>query len=271
MPHRISTASELAARLEDWPTGLFAIDGYPAAGKSTLAKEIAGLLHIPLIHLDDFLVRGEGGFIEFIKYSELSAALNARPVIVEGVCLLAVAKRLGMAPDVHIYVEDLSGSRGPRAASALGAEILTYHQQFRPAETADILYLESQIYHEVGAMRSGGADIDIAYIAAKTKLALFLACGGMLTLLIGLAVLLYGVTSQDEAVIRAGTVELSASGLGGVIMITSVAWAFFAYKARPTYARVSQSSEEYDAQSRLIRRHQHESATDIAVSPSKTK
>ena len=114
-------------------------------------------------------------------------------------------------------------------------------------------------------MESGRADVDIAFIQAKTKLALALAGGGMLTLLIGLAVLLYGVTGQDQTLIKVGTIELSARGLGGVIMITSVVWAFIAYKARPTYARVHQTSEKYDPDSRLVERHEHESSTQAIV------
>lgn len=270
MPQTITAASDLATRLRRWPTGIFAIDGHHGVGKSTVAQQIATLLRIRVIHVDDFLVPGQGGFVDFIRYSELSTALRTRPVVVEGVCLLAVAERLGIAPDVHIYVEGRSPDpHTPRGTGPLAAEVVAYHQEFRPSDTADILYVARQIPQEVSAMESGRADVDIAFIQAKTKVALFLAGGGMLTLMIGLAVLLYGVTGQDQTLIKAGAMEVSASGLGGVIMITSVVWAFFAYKARPTYARVRQTSEEYDSESRLLRRHEHESSTQQAVGPVK--
>jgi len=82
-------------------------------------------------------------------------------------------------------------------------------------------------------MGSTRADIDIAFIQAKTKLAVALAIGGMLALAVGLTVLLYGVVGQDHTLVKAANFEVSASGLGGVIMTTSVLWAFFSYKCRP--------------------------------------
>ena len=79
-------------------------------------------------------------------------------------------------------------------------------------------------------------DVDIAFINAKTRLAITIACGGMLSLLVGLIVLLFGVANTDTAVFSIGNFEVSASGIGAVIMATSVAWAYLAYKVRPTYS-----------------------------------
>lgn len=270
MPNTITAACDLATELRKCPGGLFAIDGYHGVGKSTVAQEIGTLLRIRVIHLDDFLVPDQGGFVEFIRYSELSAALRTRPVVVDGVCLLAVVKRLGMVPDVHVYVEGRKPDPGtPRGTGPLAAEVVAYHQVFRPSGTADFLYIAKQVSQEVSAMQSANTNVDIAFIQAKTKVALFLASGGILTLMIGLAVLLYGVTGQDQTFIKAGAMEVSASGLGGVIMVTSVVWALLAYKARPTYSRVHQKSEEYDAESRLLRRQEHESSTQRTVGPGK--
>jgi hypothetical protein len=61
--------------------------------------------------------------------------------------------------------------------------------------------------------------------------------------------------------------EMSASGLGGVIMTTWALWAFFAYKARLVYARGRQVTEKYDADSRLTERRQLESDTETAIRP----
>ncbi len=94
--------------------------------------------------------------------------------------------------------------------------------------------------------------IDIAFIRAKMWLSITLAIGGMLTLIVGLLVLLGGVTGQDHTLIRFSGVEVSASGIGGVIMVTSVVWAFVAYKARPIYSRVHHSSRKFDANRNLI-------------------
>jgi hypothetical protein len=88
--------------------------------------------------------------------------------------------------------------------------------------------------------------VDIALINAKTKIALTLAVGGILTLLVGLVILLYGTPGQDEALIKIGATQLSARGIGGVIMVTSVGWAYFAYLCRPIYQRSHEITETYD-------------------------
>ncbi len=252
--------------LQKWPSGFFAIDGYHGAGKSTIAYDLATYLDIPSLHLDDYLLPGKGGFLEFIRYPELSTALQPRPIILEGVCLLAVVKRLGITPDVHIYIQCSSpNATTPRGMGPLATEVFAYHQEFEPADNADVLYIRTEHTKEGTLMGQDSFAVDIAFIQAKTKLALALAAGGMLTLMIGLAVLLYGVTGQDQTLIKAAAIEISASGVGGVIMVTSVIWAFFAYKARPTYARRRQMSEKYDSESRLWERHEHESSTQQAV------
>ena len=266
----ISSPGELARRLAFLPNGVFAIDGYHGVGKTTLARELAPLLGMSPIHLDDFLVPGQGGFVACLRDAELSRVLRQSPVVVEGVCMLAVMERLGIAPLAHIYVHGREpGTRSPRGMGSLAAEVIAYHREYRPAEVADYLYAANIVSQEVAPLESTNAQVDVALIQAKTKLALALAGGGMLTLVIGLAVLLYGVTGKDHALIKAASMEISASGLGGVIMITSVLWAFFAYKARPTYTRTHQRSEKYDG-SHLVEFTEHESATQAAADPEST-
>ena len=79
-------------------------------------------------------------------------------------------------------------------------------------------------------------EVDIAYINAKTRLAITLACGGMLSLVIGMVVILFGASSPETATFQIGGIEITATGIGAVIMATSVMWAYFAYKVRPTYS-----------------------------------
>ena len=268
---QVTSTNELASRLRRLPRGLFAIDGYHGAGKSTVARDVAALLGIQCIHLDEFLVEDQGAFLDFLRYPELSVALRPRPVIVEGVCLLAVLDRLHIKPDTLVYVQGLEPYMTKACQTGpVAAEVLAYHRKFRPAEIADIVYARLAVAKEVPEMDSPRVDVDIAFIQAKTKLSLALAGGGMLTLIIGLAVLLYGVSGQDQTLIKAANIEISASGLGGVIMTTSVVWAFFAYKSRPTYARTRQTSETYDSDARLLERHERESSTETAVGSGKT-
>ncbi len=278
-----NSASELARRLSRFQGGLIAIDGYPGVGKSTVAHELATRLRVQCVHLDDFLLRNRGAFLKYLRYEQLSSALHQRPLVVEGVCLLAVLDRLEVIPDVVVYVQalDSTSQQSKNAAIASGdiargssgqgdglsQEVAEYHRHFRPVEKADIIYISAAAPKKGSVMESRHAEVDIAYIQAKTKLALALAAGGMLTLIVGLVVLLYGVTGNDQTLIKAGWLQISASGLGGVIMSISGLWAYFAYRARPAYARRRELSEKYDADSRLVERREHDSSTAAAIGP----
>lgn len=262
--------------------GLIAIDGYHAAGKSTIAREVAARLRVPCLHLDDFLVRNQGAFLECLRYEQLSLALCQRPVIVEGVCMLAVLRRLAVTADLFVYIRAAERLRPAQAAAmassdlsdrphytGLSREVADYHRLFEPAQKADIVYVNEAISQGGGIVSPDRTDIDIAFIQAKTKLAMTLAVGGMLSLVVGLVVLLFGVTGNDRTLFKMGMLEVSARGLGGVIMATSGIWAFFAYKARPVYAQRRDFSEKYDAASGLVERREHTSSTETAIEPRK--
>jgi hypothetical protein len=269
---KVTSITQLLSCLTLPSEGLLAIDGFYGVGKSTVARELATQLGVRAIHLDDYLMRNRGNFVDFLRYSELEQALSHRPLIVEGVCLLAVLDRFNAKPDTLIYVESLESNRIKAGRSSpFAAEVLDYYHRWKPSRVADIIYARHASTKSVIPMESGKADIDVAFIQAKTKIALALAGGGIITLLIGLAVLMYGVTGQDHTLLKGASVEISASGIGGVIMVTSVVWAFFAYKSRPTYSRIHQASEKYDAESRLLERHEHDSSTERATARSSSK
>jgi hypothetical protein len=293
----MSLAASLAADLEQLisrlPEGLMAFDGYPGAGKSTIAKEIAANLRMECIHLDDFLTPGLGRFVSAIDISKLSAELHKRPIVVEGICMLAVMKQLSLMPDLLIYVQ-------PDQAEAfigesLAEEVGAYIKEFSPAKFPGVvMYYPPSVTHEesttqflvegsnvppVGAVTGepvvinketrilddGRTHIDIAFIQAKTKISLALVFGGMLTLLIGLVILIYGVAGQDQALIRLPRFEVSARGIGGVIMMTSCVWAFIAYQARPIYSQRREYSEKFNSAGRVLERHHYISTTQFLV------
>lgn len=265
--------------LADSRKGLIAIDGYHGTGKSTVAREVATRLRLPCVHLDDFLIRNQGAFLECLRYDQLSLALRQRPVIVEGLCMLAVLQKLAITADVFIYIRAaespaaqiqgtaiLSVRRKPMG-TPLSREVAEYHRLFEPAQKADIVYVNAAISEGGRPMDPDRPDIDVALIQAKTKLAMTLAIGGMLSLVIGLVVLLFGVTGNDRTLFKMGMLEVSASGLGGVIMATSSAWAFFAYKTRPVFRRGHDVSEKYNPESGLVERHERTSSTEAAIQP----
>lgn len=59
--------------------GIVGIDGYHGPGKTRLSEAISSALGIPVIHLDDYLVRQQGTFINAVEYPKLRGAFEARP------------------------------------------------------------------------------------------------------------------------------------------------------------------------------------------------
>src|SRR5262245_48888077 len=114
----LRSQEELHARLNDLlpNDGRFCIgfDGMDGVGKSTLAREMAKRLGGSVISLDDHLVKKQNGYILHIRCNELKAVISASraPILIEGVCLLAVAHRCGFDVDVLVYVRRLSHNSG---------------------------------------------------------------------------------------------------------------------------------------------------------------
>jgi hypothetical protein len=263
MQSKVGSFRELASLIVTVPEGLVAIDGYLGVGKSTLATEIADLLGMRCVHLDDFLLPGRQEFVRFLHWPELARALANRPVLVEGVCLLEVLGRLDVRADMLVYVDSPNPEkRTATKRTPLSQEVISYHKRFRPIDVADVIYSRLGSVRSEQPMSDDEARIDIAFIQAKTRLSITLAIGGMLALLVGLIVLLHGVTGQDQALITLASVRISASGIGGVIMITSAFWAFAAYQARPIYSRTRHSSQKYGAEQRLLDHEDSWSSTE---------
>jgi hypothetical protein len=85
------------------------IDGIDAVGKSQLAERLSRSLQCPILDVDDYLYKNQGGYVDFIDYPALSHALSTVPAfILCGVCLREVLANLGAKLDAHIYVKRMS-------------------------------------------------------------------------------------------------------------------------------------------------------------------
>lgn len=100
---------------------LIAIDGYDHEGKSSLAKKISSNLEITIIELDtsDYLQKNNGGYIDWIKYDHLKEELEKsqrdnKSIIVEGICVLEILKKINFSPSIHIYTKKLIGGKWPK-------------------------------------------------------------------------------------------------------------------------------------------------------------
>lgn len=105
-----SEISEIVRKLKSKHFRLIAIDGVDGSGKSRLASKLANKLGYVHINLDDYLEKHRGGFLGHIKYELLKTKMEniEVPIIIEGVCLLAVLKKLKKDPDLLIYVKRMS-------------------------------------------------------------------------------------------------------------------------------------------------------------------
>lgn len=82
------------------------IDGVDGAGKTYLGEQLSEALGYPALNLDDYLHQNQGGFVDFIDYPALSAALSSMPAfILSGVCLRQVLSNLGLDLDAHVYIK----------------------------------------------------------------------------------------------------------------------------------------------------------------------
>lgn len=113
--HQTRRPEEVAHLLRSWYAGALAgtiaIDGNDGVGKTTLALALQTAIGGTVVSIDEFVVENRGGYVPYLRSSEIKAALDQgmRPAIVEGVCVLAALECVSHQPDVLIYVERVDG------------------------------------------------------------------------------------------------------------------------------------------------------------------
>lgn len=241
---------------------LVGVDGWPGAGKSTLAKALARRLGARWLQVDAFVLRYAGSYREGVDGRALGASMGRGSVIVDGLLLRDILDDLDMTPDLWIWVPPRGEVWIP---PDLQAELVEYRFRRQPFADADYV-----LKHTPQLMDPNQAEVDVAFIRAKTQLSIVIALGGMLALIVGLVVLVWGSDREGVAQIELpGGIKFSASGLGGVIMMTSAVWAYFAYRARPGYAtrrevrerRVLDGGASVEGEGPVVERHTVESST----------
>jgi hypothetical protein len=149
------------------PRAVIGIDGAPASGKSTVARQIGPVLNATVIELDLLLNRHEGQYVNSLRLNDLRDSLAAAtgPVVVEGICLLQALDAVDVASDELVYVKSMSnwgwdheeecdvvGDPESRIAdlakrySSLPAgleEVIRYHAKYRPQDRATVEYWNS--------------------------------------------------------------------------------------------------------------------------------
>jgi uridine kinase len=123
---------------------LIGIDGVDGSGKSSVASWPSWQLQMPAIPLDVYLLR-DSNPISW-RFDDLARAVDGaqhvpreRPVIVEGVLLLRVLRKIGRAPDFLVYVEKDQHEMG------MEKQLESYLSIERPNERANYVLRWSSI------------------------------------------------------------------------------------------------------------------------------
>src|SRR5215831_4866876 len=106
-PNNMTNISALVKELKSRQPRIIGVDGSLGVGKTSLARKIAKQLHCVCLHLDSFLIVGQGSFMPSLRYERLHSAIarEKKMLVIEGICLMAVLERLSVAPDYLVFVD----------------------------------------------------------------------------------------------------------------------------------------------------------------------
>lgn len=106
-------AEEVARGISVGQAVRIGIDGKDGSGKTTLAQRIAEQIKGKVVSLDEYVEKNKGGYVPYLRVEEIRATLSSEtgPLVVEGVCLLAPAERIGVTIDKLIYVKRMNSYR----------------------------------------------------------------------------------------------------------------------------------------------------------------
>jgi uridine kinase len=116
LPGYLKVVEALTRIMRGLPRVIITIDGRDGVGKTTLGRYLAWHFNVTLIEADLFLIPSQD-YLTHLDY-QVNRIIERRftlprPVIVEGVSMLQLMKRINRIPDFAIYVTNPqhSGSR----------------------------------------------------------------------------------------------------------------------------------------------------------------
>ena len=138
LPSYAQITEALAPAMRGLPGIIVTIDGRDGVGKTTLGRYLAWHFNVTLVETDLFLIPAEDFLIHLDD--QINRIIERRltmpsPVIVEGVSMLQLMKRINRVPDFAIYVTDPERS----GSEAMDRRLAEYEEAFFPADAANIV------------------------------------------------------------------------------------------------------------------------------------
>jgi len=138
LPAYLKVVEALTPIMRGLPGVIVTIDGRDGAGKTTLGRYLAWHFNVTLIETDLFLIPAQDYLIHLddqINRIIERRITSPRPVIVEGISMLQLMKRINRVPDFSIYVTNPQHS----SSKLLEQRLSAYEAVFAPSAKANIV------------------------------------------------------------------------------------------------------------------------------------
>jgi 2-phosphoglycerate kinase len=138
LPSYLQVVDALASVMRKFPGVIVTVDGRDGVGKTTLGRYLAWHFNISLIETDLFLIPARDHLIHLddqINRIIERCVTTPRPVIVEGISMLQLMKRIHRVPGFSIYVINSRRSSG----KAMDRRLSTYEAAFSPSTIANMV------------------------------------------------------------------------------------------------------------------------------------
>jgi uridine kinase len=134
----LEVVEALTPLMRNLPGIIVTIDGRFGVGKTTLGRYLAWHFNVSLIETDLFLIPAREHLIHLddqINRIIERRLTTPRPVIVEGISMLQLMKRIHRVPDFSLYVTNPRRS----ASEVMDRRLATYEAAFSPSTIANMV------------------------------------------------------------------------------------------------------------------------------------
>jgi uridine kinase len=138
LPAYLKVVEALTPIMRGLPGVIVTIDGRDGVGKTTLGRYLAWHFNVTLIETDLFLIPAQDYLFHLddqVNRIIERRVTSPRPVIVEGISMLQLMKRINRVPDFSIYVTNSQHS----GSKLLERRLSAYEAAFAPYATANIV------------------------------------------------------------------------------------------------------------------------------------